>query len=220
MLTSDDFSTYVADLLSGTYDCVDRISVRGYFPLGQTSGGLLTWWNKLFPNTALSEQRLRKLAGDFARRVHASARKHKIPLRYFVIGDKTKHAQAEKLRPLDPKFRFILPSGQSGRLFSPHFNDQTDLWRSGRRISMARAENDVRLDLTWRPDPHDARSVPVRELRARRRCGPRVPGALLPIQERRFGAALARRDWHPRDDAADGLHPALRRHPVHVERLG
>jgi hypothetical protein len=107
MLTSDDFSTYVADLLSGTYDCVDRISVRGYFPLGQTSGGLLTWWNKLFPNTALTEQGLRKLAGDFARRLHACARKHKIPLRYFVIGDKSKHAQAEKLRPVDPKFRGV-----------------------------------------------------------------------------------------------------------------
>ena len=103
MLTSDDFSTYVADLLSGTYDCVDRISLRGYFPLGQTSGGLLTWWNQLFPNTELTEQRLRKLAGDFARRVHAYARKHKIPLRYFAIGDKTKHAQAEKLRPADPQ---------------------------------------------------------------------------------------------------------------------
>jgi hypothetical protein len=109
MSTPDDFSTYVADLLSGTYDCVDRISVRGYFPLGQTSGGLLTWWNQLFPNTQLSEQRLRKLAGDFARRVHAFARKHKIPLRYFAIGDKTKHAQAEKLRPVDPKFRGCLP---------------------------------------------------------------------------------------------------------------
>ena len=107
MSTPDDFSTYVADLLSGTYDCVDRISVRGYFPLGQTSGGLLTWWNQLFPNTELSEQRLRKLAGDFARRVHAFARKHKIPLRYFAIGDKTKHAQAEKLRPADPKFRGV-----------------------------------------------------------------------------------------------------------------
>ena len=109
MSTPDDFSTYVADLLSGTYDCVDRISVRGYFPLGQTSGRLLTWWNRLFPNTALSEQRLRKLAGDFARRVHAYAyaRKHKIPLRYFAIGDKTKHAQAEKLRPADPKFRGV-----------------------------------------------------------------------------------------------------------------
>ena len=63
MLITDDFSNYVTDLLSGTYDCVDRIALRGYFPLGQTSGGLLTWWNQLFPNTPLTEQRLRKLAG-------------------------------------------------------------------------------------------------------------------------------------------------------------
>jgi hypothetical protein len=31
MPTPDDFSTYFTDLLKGTYDCVDRISVRGYF---------------------------------------------------------------------------------------------------------------------------------------------------------------------------------------------
>jgi hypothetical protein len=73
----------------------------------KTSKGLLTGWNKLFPNTPLSEQRLRKLVGDFAGRVHASARKHKIPLRYFAIGEKTKHAQAEKLRGLDAKFRGV-----------------------------------------------------------------------------------------------------------------
>ena len=107
MLTPDDFSTYVADLLSGTYDCVDHICLRGYFPLGQTSGGLLTWWNRLFPDTPLSQKRLRELAGDFARRVHAYARKHEIALRYFDIGDKTKHAQAKKLRPADPKFRGV-----------------------------------------------------------------------------------------------------------------
>ena len=107
MTTSDDLSTYLADRLCGTYDCTDRITLRGYFPLGQTSGGLLTWWNQLFPNTELSEQRLRKLAGDFARRVHAYARKHQIPLRYFATGDKTKHAQAEKLRPADPHFRGV-----------------------------------------------------------------------------------------------------------------
>jgi hypothetical protein len=109
MSTPDDFSTYVADLLSGTYDCVDRISVRGYFPLGQTSGGLLTWWNQLFPNTQLSEQRLRKLAGDFARRVHAYARKHKIPLRYFAIGDKPSTPKPRNFAPPIPSFEGCLP---------------------------------------------------------------------------------------------------------------
>jgi len=107
MRTSDDLSTYLADRLEGSYDCVDRITLRGYYPLGQTSGGLLTWWNQLFPNTALTEERLRKLAGDFGRRVQAYARKHKITLRYCATGEKDKHAQAVKLRPVDAKFRGV-----------------------------------------------------------------------------------------------------------------
>ena len=49
MPTPDDFSTYVADLLNGTYDCVDRVSLRGCFPMGQTSGGVLMGWNQLYP---------------------------------------------------------------------------------------------------------------------------------------------------------------------------
>ena len=52
------------------------------------------------------------------------------------------------------------------------------------------------------------------------RCGPGVAGALLPVRERRLGAAPARRDRDARDDASDGLHPALHRHPDHVDRLG
>ena len=113
MKTADDLSTYAVDLLTGTYDCVDRISVRGYYPLGQTSGGLLTWWNQLFPNRKLTEQGLRKLAGDFARRVNGYARKHKIALRYFATGDRTKQKnfalpmQSSEgcLRYLSPKHR-------------------------------------------------------------------------------------------------------------------
>jgi len=107
MTTTDDLTTYLGDRLEGTYDCADRITVRGYYPLGQSSGGLLTWWNQLFPNTALTEERLRKLAGDFGRRVNGYARKHKITLRYCATGEKDKHAQAEKLRPADAKFRGI-----------------------------------------------------------------------------------------------------------------
>jgi hypothetical protein len=107
MPAPDDFSTYIGDLLNGTYDCADRISLRGYYPMGQTSGGLLMWWNQLFPNTPLTQQRLRSLSGDFGRRVKAYAQKHKIPLHYCPIGDKSKHAQAEQLRPTDPNFQGV-----------------------------------------------------------------------------------------------------------------
>jgi hypothetical protein len=107
MPTPDDFSTYLADLLSGTYDCVDRISLRGYYPMGQTSGGLLTWWNQLHPGVPLTAKALRRMAGDFGRRVNAYARKKKIPIHYCPLGDKTKHARAEKLRPQDPNFQGV-----------------------------------------------------------------------------------------------------------------
>ena len=107
MPTPDEFSTYIAELLLGTYDCTDRINLRGYFPMGQTSGGLLIWWSRLHPGTPLTEQKLRRMAGDFGRRVQAYGRHHQIPIHYCEIGDKTKHAQAEKLRPSDPKFKGV-----------------------------------------------------------------------------------------------------------------
>jgi len=40
----DDFSTYYADFLDGTYDCVDRIVLNAYLRMGQTPGGFRTWW--------------------------------------------------------------------------------------------------------------------------------------------------------------------------------
>jgi hypothetical protein len=39
---SDRFSDQYADLLEGHYDCVDRIVLNAYFPLGQKAGGFGT----------------------------------------------------------------------------------------------------------------------------------------------------------------------------------
>ena len=80
MLLPDDFSSYLAELLQGSYDCVDRIALRAYFRLAQTSGGFLTWWNRLFPGKAPTQESLRRMAGDFARGVKAFSRKHNIAL--------------------------------------------------------------------------------------------------------------------------------------------
>jgi penicillin G amidase len=52
---------------------------------------------------------------------------------------------------------FILPSGQSGHIFSPHLKDQTELWRNGRRISLARAGTETRWESCLVLEP--ARSV-------------------------------------------------------------
>ena len=107
MSLPDDFSNYVAHLLDGRYDCVDRIVLNGYFLMGQTSGGLLTWWNQLCPGAPLDQKRLEQMAGDFSRRLHAFAKARHIPVIYCPLGDKTKHQRAEKLLPQDPAFQGV-----------------------------------------------------------------------------------------------------------------
>src|ERR1035438_6826254 len=107
MSVSDEFSTYVADLLDGRYDCVDRIVLNGYFLMGQTSGGFLTWWNQLCPGAPLDQKKLEEMAGDFSRRLHAFAKKANIPVIHCLLGDKTKHQRAEKLLPKDPAFQGV-----------------------------------------------------------------------------------------------------------------
>jgi hypothetical protein len=39
MNRSDELSSCYAELLEGTYDCVDRVVLNAYFPMGQTGGG-------------------------------------------------------------------------------------------------------------------------------------------------------------------------------------
>ena len=43
----DQLSDQYADLLTGTYDCVDRIIVNAYFPKGVDDGGFRCWWRAL-----------------------------------------------------------------------------------------------------------------------------------------------------------------------------
>jgi hypothetical protein len=41
---ADDFAERYRDLLTGSYDCVDRIVPNAYYPLGHSPGGFRTWW--------------------------------------------------------------------------------------------------------------------------------------------------------------------------------
>src|SRR5512144_2698203 len=64
MKLTDELSSYYAELLEGTYDCVDRIVLNAYFKMGQTGGGLRTWWRQLHGSDAsLDAAHLRELAG-------------------------------------------------------------------------------------------------------------------------------------------------------------
>lgn len=100
----DDFSEYYADLLDGTYDCVDRIILNAYCPLGQRPGPFRYWWRLLCgSDDNLDKTHLMRLAGRFSRRVRAWAKAKQVPLIDCERGDR-KHEMAEKYLPQDPGF--------------------------------------------------------------------------------------------------------------------
>ena len=43
----DELSKRYADLLTGSYDCVDRIVLNAYFSMGHHPGGFRMWWRAL-----------------------------------------------------------------------------------------------------------------------------------------------------------------------------
>jgi hypothetical protein len=93
----DDFSTRYADLLTGSDDCVDRIVLNAYYPLGHHPGGFRTWWRRWHDDgdDSLDDAHLMRLAGRFARRVRGWARAHGVPVVDCVAGER-KHRIAEE----------------------------------------------------------------------------------------------------------------------------
>ena len=78
---TDGLSTLYQDLLSGSYDCVDRIVLNGYFRMGHDPGGFRVWWRALTgSDETLDNAHLMRLAGGFSRRVRGYAKAHNIPV--------------------------------------------------------------------------------------------------------------------------------------------
>lgn len=105
MDTTDNLSTYYAELLEGQYDCIDRIVINGYFGLGHGGGGFRTWWQRLWKaEDKLDDQHIRAMAGDFARRVKAFGLREKIPVLWCKEGER-KHLIAEQYLPTKKGFQ-------------------------------------------------------------------------------------------------------------------
>jgi hypothetical protein len=94
---TDLFSERCGDLLTGSYDCVDRIVLNAYFCLGHSPGGFRVWWRRWHEDSdeQLDNAHLMRLAGRFARRVRASAQAHGIPV-IDCKADERKHQIAEE----------------------------------------------------------------------------------------------------------------------------
>jgi hypothetical protein len=93
---ADDFSLRYGDLLTGSYDCVDRIVLNAFYPLGYNPGGLRVWWRRWHNNSdeELDNTHLMRLAGRFARRVKAWGAANGVPVIFCKAGER-KHRIAE-----------------------------------------------------------------------------------------------------------------------------
>jgi hypothetical protein len=93
---ADDFSGRYGDLLTGSYDCVDRIVLKAYFGLGHNPGGLRCWWRRLHGGSddQLDDTHLMRMAGRFARRLKAWAAANGVPVIFCTAGQR-KHQIAE-----------------------------------------------------------------------------------------------------------------------------
>jgi hypothetical protein len=104
---TDRFSDHYADLLEGRYDCVDRIVLNAYFPLGQRAGGFRTWWRLLNGgDKTLDDTHLMRMAGRFSRRVRALAKARGIPV-VFCAAATRKHELAREYLAQHPKVRRV-----------------------------------------------------------------------------------------------------------------
>src|SRR3981189_2825948 len=77
----DEFSKRYGDLLTGSYDCVDRIVLNAY-SLGNNVGGFRVWWRRVHDATdeVLANNNLVRRGGRFARRVRAWAGANQVPV--------------------------------------------------------------------------------------------------------------------------------------------
>ena len=92
----ESLSDRYAELLSGNYDCTDRIVLNAYFRMGHTPGGFRVWWRTLTGSEeALDNAHLMRMAGRFSRRLHGYAKAEGIPLVHCQAGEH-KHELAEE----------------------------------------------------------------------------------------------------------------------------
>jgi hypothetical protein len=93
---ADDFCERYGDLLTGSYDCVDRVVLNAFFPMGHNPGGFRCWWRALHgDDDDLDNTHLMRFAGRFARRVKAWAAANGVPVIYCTAGER-KHLIAEE----------------------------------------------------------------------------------------------------------------------------
>ncbi len=119
----DDFTGRYGDLLAGSYDCVDRVVLNAFFPVGHNPGGFRCWWRRLHgSDDQLDDTHLMRMAGRFARRVKAWAAANGVPVIFCKAGER-KHLIAERYleeNPVSPGVFLILAAKAPAGVWKVH----------------------------------------------------------------------------------------------------
>ena len=101
---NDKLSTRLAEFLTGSYDCVDRIVFNAYFQFGQAPAGFRLWWRQLEGSDEnLDNNHLMRMAGRLARRLRAYASAHHISVVDCDTKERKDNIVSEYL-PKEPAF--------------------------------------------------------------------------------------------------------------------
>ena len=111
---TDGLSTLYQDLLSGSYDCVDRIVLNAYFRMGHSPGGFRVWWRALTgSDETLENAYLMRLAGRFSRRVRGYAKAHNIAVIDCSVGERKHDVASDYLAKTMNHGRLVSGPGRS-----------------------------------------------------------------------------------------------------------
>ncbi len=95
---ADGLSAIYQDLLSNSYDCVDRIVLNAYFRMAHAPGGFRVWWRALTgSDDTLENAHLMRMAGRFSRRIRGYAKAQDIPVIDCSVGERKHHIAEEYL---------------------------------------------------------------------------------------------------------------------------
>jgi hypothetical protein len=93
----DEISARYGDLLTGSYDCVDRVVLNAYFSMAHNPGGFRVWWRRWHDgrDDELDNAHLMRMAGRFSRRVRGWAVANGVPVIDCKAGER-KHLIAQE----------------------------------------------------------------------------------------------------------------------------